>query len=57
MSPRRKMLLGFTPDVVGLAGIGLMSWGAWMVSRPAGAILLGVLLLAGTILYARGGNT
>jgi hypothetical protein len=33
-------------DVSGLAGIGLASYGAWLMYQPAGFIVGGVLLIA-----------
>tara|TARA_Y100001001_G_scaffold163842_1_gene194061 strand:+ start:3913 stop:4104 length:192 start_codon:yes stop_codon:yes gene_type:complete len=36
----------FANDAVGLAGAGLLSYGAWLVYQPAGFIVLGGLLLA-----------
>lgn len=33
-------------DAAGLAGAGLLSYGAWLVYQPAGFIVLGSLLLA-----------
>ncbi len=41
-------------DVVGLAGAGLVAYGAWLVFPPAGFITGGVLLLAGALLLSRG---
>ncbi|MER8754091.1 hypothetical protein NKH69_00205 [Mesorhizobium sp. M0976] len=39
-------------DLVGLAAVGLISYGAWLVVPAAGYIVCGVLLLAGTILIS-----
>lgn len=36
----------YAADVIGLAGAGALSYGAWMVYSPAGFIVAGVLLLA-----------
>jgi hypothetical protein len=39
-------------DVVGLTGLGLISYGAWMITPPAGYITAGVLMLVGVILIS-----
>ncbi|MER9901616.1 hypothetical protein [Mesorhizobium sp. M0130] len=39
-------------DLVGLAAVALISYGAWLVVPAAGYIVGGVLLLAGTILIS-----
>jgi hypothetical protein len=41
-------------DLAGAAGLALVSYGSWLVYRPAGFIVCGTLLLAGSILAARG---
>lgn len=38
-----------------LGGAALVAYGAYQIYSPAGAITAGVLLIAGTILRARGG--
>lgn len=40
-------------DVVGVAGVALITGGAWMVYPPAALIVCGVLLLGGAIMAAR----
>lgn len=40
-------------DVAGLAGVGSIAYGAWLVYEPAGFISAGVLLLAGVLQLAR----
>jgi hypothetical protein len=42
-------------DVLGLAGAALAAYGAWLIYAPAGYILGGALLLAGSLLSARAG--
>jgi hypothetical protein len=42
-------------DACGVAGVVLLSYGAWLVYAPAGFITGGVLLLAGAVLLARSG--
>ena len=39
-------------DIAGLAGVGLIAYGAWLVVPAAGFIVAGVLLLAGVILVS-----
>ncbi len=36
-------------DIMGLAGVGLISYGAWLIYAPAGFIVGGSLLLAAAI--------
>jgi len=43
-------------DAAGIIGIGLISYGAWTIYRPAGLIVAGMLLLAGAVLAARAGR-
>lgn len=40
-------------DVAGTAGAVLVSVGVWMIDRPVGLIVAGVLLLSGAILASR----
>jgi len=40
-------------DLAGLAGAGAVAYGAWMIYPPAGFIVGGALVLAGTLLMAR----
>jgi hypothetical protein len=40
-------------DVAGLVGAVSLSYGAWLVYRPAGFIVAGMLLIAGSILASR----
>jgi ABC-type protease/lipase transport system fused ATPase/permease subunit len=47
-------LAALARDLAGLAGAGLVAYGAWLVYRPAGFIAGGVLLIAASILLARG---
>lgn len=41
-------------DIAGIAGAALIAYGFWLIYRPGGFIAAGVMLLAGTILSARG---
>jgi hypothetical protein len=41
-------------DLAGLCGVGLVSYGAWMIYPPAGFITGGFLLIVGTLLIALG---
>lgn len=40
-------------DLTGIAAVGLIAYGAWLMAPPAGFIVAGVLLLMGVILIAR----
>ncbi len=44
-------------DLAGLCGVGLVSYGAWMIYPPAGFITGGLLLIVGTLLIALGNRT
>lgn len=41
-------------DAAGIAGASLIAYGAWRIYAPAGFIVGGALLLAGSLLLARG---
>ena len=41
-------------DLAGLCGVGLVSYGAWLINPPAGFITAGILLIVGTLLLALG---
>ena len=41
-------------DLAGLCGVGLVSYGAWMIYPPAGFITAGILLIVGALLIALG---
>ena len=45
---------GLMRDVAGLGGVGLVSYGAWMIYPPAGFIVAGILLIVGTLMIALG---
>jgi hypothetical protein len=47
-------LSAFTEACVLLAGAALIAYGAWQAYPPAGPIVGGILIVAGTILRARG---
>lgn len=40
-------------DIAGYAGAASLSYGAWLVYKPAGFIVVGLLLLAGSLLASR----
>ncbi len=48
---------GLVRDLAGLCGVGLVSYGAWMIYPPAGFITAGVLLIVGALLLALGNRT
>jgi hypothetical protein len=41
-------------DFAGLSGVGLVSYGAWLIYPPAGFITAGILLIVGTLMIALG---
>ena len=45
---------GLVRDLAGLCGVGLVSYGAWMIYPPAGFIAGGILLIVGALLIALG---
>jgi hypothetical protein len=45
---------GLVRDLAGLSGVGLVSYGAWMIYPPAGFITAGILLIASTLLISLG---
>jgi hypothetical protein len=40
-------------DAAGIAGVGLIAYGAWLVFPPAGYITGGTLLLTGALIVSR----
>ncbi|MDP1965568.1 MAG: hypothetical protein Q8K93_25590 [Reyranella sp.] len=46
------MVPGLVRDLAGLGGVGLVSYGAWMIYPPASFITAGILLIAGTLLIS-----
>lgn len=44
-----RALPGLLRDLAGLAAVGLIAYGAWLVYPPAGFITAGTLLLAGVL--------
>ena len=45
---------GLVRDLAGLCGVGLVSYGAWMIYPPAGFITGGLLLIIGALMVALG---
>lgn len=45
---------GVIRDLAGLSGVGLVSYGAWLIYPPAGFIAAGSLLIVGALLAALG---
>lgn len=43
-------------DLAGVAAVASISYGSWLIYPPAGLIVGGVLILAGVIAAARGGD-
>jgi hypothetical protein len=48
---------GVVRDLAGLGGVGLVSYGAWLIYPPAGFIVGGSLLIVGALLAALGNRT
>lgn len=44
-------------DLAGLAGVGLVAYGTWLVYPPAGFIVGGSLMIAGALLLAVGNRS
>jgi hypothetical protein len=47
------MAKSIAKDIIGLAGVGLVSYGAWLILPGAGFITGGVLLIVGVIINSR----
>ena len=45
---------GLVRDLAGLCGVGLVSYGAWLIYPPAGFITGGLLLIIGALMVALG---
>ena len=45
---------GLVRDLAGLCGVGLVSYGAWLIYPPAGFITAGILLIVGALLISLG---
>ena len=45
---------GLVRDLAGPCGVGLVSYGAWMIYPPAGFITGGILLIVGALLISLG---
>ena len=45
---------GLVRDMAGLCGVGLVSYGAWLIYPPAGFITAGILLIVGALLISLG---
>ena len=50
-------LPGLVRDLAGLCGVGLVSYGAWLIYTPAGFITAGILLIVGALLISLGSRT
>ena len=48
---------GLARDLAGLCGVGLVSYGAWLIYTPAGFITAGILLIVGALLISLGSRT
>ena len=45
---------GIVRDFAGLGGVGLISYGAWMIYPPVGFITAGIRLIVGTLMISLG---
>lgn len=45
------------PDILAVSGAVCISTGAYQIYAPAGWIVLGVMLVAGAVIWSRGGDT
>ncbi len=52
-TPRQNRRIVDGRDVVGVIGLGLLSYGTWQVYQPAAFIVAGVVLIAAAIALAR----
>jgi len=52
----RAALGSASRDVIGFAGVALISYGSWLVYPPAGFIVCGALLMAAVVLGAKRGG-
>ena len=48
-------LKSLIPDALAIAGAFFIGFGAGMIYIPAGVICIGCLLIAGAVIYSRGG--
>ena len=46
-------LLSAPHDVIGGAGASLLAYGTWLIYRPAGFIVAGVMLIVAAVLLSR----
>lgn len=49
----KSTLKNLTVDLIGLTGVGLVSYGAWLILPAAGFITAGVFILVGVYFNAR----
>jgi hypothetical protein len=55
MSDEKKAPLFDARDVVGIVGVGLVTYGAWLIYQPAAFLVSGGLLIMAAILLSRRG--
>ena len=53
MTEQRKPARIGVDDIIGVTGVGLASYGTWLIYPPAAFILAGVLFMAVALLAAR----
>lgn len=49
----RSTLRALARDALGLAGIGGVTYGAWLIYKPAGFVIVGLFALAMCVLLSR----
>lgn len=57
LSAFARIVPGLLRDLAGLCGVGLVSYGAWLVYPPAGFIICGSLMITGALLLALGNRS
>ena len=48
------LVMRATPDIIGVGGAASVAYGAWLIYAPAGFIVGGCIIVAGSLLRARG---
>lgn len=54
--PNMARLAVIARDAIGVSAVASISYGAWLIYPPAGFVTGGLLILAGVIAAARGGE-
>ena len=56
MKKIKKALCKYAGDIALIAGAALVVFGAWQICHPAGVIVAGAALIAGSVLESLGGG-